>query len=233
MGRRPGRGAPSPVSSGRRYTHLFFRGRRVTEQGFVTKLRSNGLIVIVPRYGIESVVMLGRRRATATPAEASGGSMMDVAAEKDVGEEEEGREGAAGSPRRAIVADGDDAVELNTEEQVLTVRGAAPDGGDVQLRVFDEVRVGIEVEARGAMGVEERLHVELLEVIPRGASRAGAARTAAAARPGRKGEEEEKEVLGRPAAKKQRVAEPMEVEAAPETSGRTPAKRRKRGGRRA
>ncbi|KNC77921.1 exosome complex exonuclease RRP44 [Sphaeroforma arctica JP610] len=38
------------------YTHLFFKNRVVVEDGYIIRVKDNALIVIVPKYGFESVV---------------------------------------------------------------------------------------------------------------------------------------------------------------------------------
>lgn len=38
------------------YTHLFFRGKTVNEAAYVIKLMPNGLVALIPQYGIEGVV---------------------------------------------------------------------------------------------------------------------------------------------------------------------------------
>ena len=43
------------------HTHLFFRGRCVVDRGYVLRLKANGCVVLVPRFGLESMVLLGKR----------------------------------------------------------------------------------------------------------------------------------------------------------------------------
>ena len=43
------------------HTHLYFRTRCVVEVGLVIRLKANGAVVLVPRFGLESTVLLGRR----------------------------------------------------------------------------------------------------------------------------------------------------------------------------
>ena len=38
------------------YTNLFFRGKTIQEDGYVTRVLKNGFSVLVPRYGIEGFV---------------------------------------------------------------------------------------------------------------------------------------------------------------------------------
>jgi hypothetical protein len=40
------------------YTLLFFRGKRVEEDALVISVRSNGIRVLIPRYGIEGAIRL-------------------------------------------------------------------------------------------------------------------------------------------------------------------------------
>jgi exosome complex exonuclease DIS3/RRP44 len=47
-------------ASGALHTNRFFKGRVMTETALVMRLRSNGVVVLVPRFGLESVVVLGR-----------------------------------------------------------------------------------------------------------------------------------------------------------------------------
>lgn len=38
------------------YTHLFFKDKNVTEDAYVSKVLKNGICVLVPKYGIETIV---------------------------------------------------------------------------------------------------------------------------------------------------------------------------------
>ena len=38
------------------YTHLFFKGKVLTEEAYVIRVLVNGLVVLVPKYGVEGVV---------------------------------------------------------------------------------------------------------------------------------------------------------------------------------
>jgi exosome complex exonuclease DIS3/RRP44 len=38
------------------YTHLFFRGKTTTEDAYIIKLMQNGLVALIPKYGIEGVI---------------------------------------------------------------------------------------------------------------------------------------------------------------------------------
>ena len=38
------------------HTLIFFRGREAEEEAFIIKVRENGVVVLVPRYGIEGIV---------------------------------------------------------------------------------------------------------------------------------------------------------------------------------
>jgi exosome complex exonuclease DIS3/RRP44 len=49
------------------HTNVFFRDRVVVEAGIVMKLRANGVVVLVPRYGLEGTVILGTARGSAEP----------------------------------------------------------------------------------------------------------------------------------------------------------------------
>ncbi|KAK9765188.1 exosome catalytic subunit dis3 [Basidiobolus ranarum] len=49
------------------YTNLFFRGKLVQEEGYVTRVLKNGFIVLVPRYGIESIVHANPSDSKETP----------------------------------------------------------------------------------------------------------------------------------------------------------------------
>jgi exosome complex exonuclease DIS3/RRP44 len=40
------------------HTLLYFRGRDVDEDAYIIKVRENGVVVLVPRYGIEGVVFV-------------------------------------------------------------------------------------------------------------------------------------------------------------------------------
>jgi exosome complex exonuclease DIS3/RRP44 len=38
------------------YTHLFFKGKLLTEEAYVIRVLVNGLVVLVPKYGVEGIV---------------------------------------------------------------------------------------------------------------------------------------------------------------------------------
>ena len=40
------------------HTLVFFRGRTVEEDAYIIKVRDNGVVVLVPRYGIEGIVFV-------------------------------------------------------------------------------------------------------------------------------------------------------------------------------
>lgn len=44
------------------HTHLFFKGKVIVESGLVMKVRKNGAIVFIPRFGIEGIVYVAGRK---------------------------------------------------------------------------------------------------------------------------------------------------------------------------
>ena len=55
-------------SSGSLHTNIFFKSRAVVETGLVLKLRANGAVILVPRFALEKLVLLGRDAAGAPRA---------------------------------------------------------------------------------------------------------------------------------------------------------------------
>ena len=45
------------------HTLIYFRGKEVREAAYVIKVRENGVVVLVPRYGIEGIVYVCERGA--------------------------------------------------------------------------------------------------------------------------------------------------------------------------
>lgn len=43
------------------HTLIFFRGKEVVEDAYIIKVRDNGVVVIVPRYGIEGIIFLSQK----------------------------------------------------------------------------------------------------------------------------------------------------------------------------
>ena len=43
------------------HTLIFFRGREAREEAHIIKVRENGVVVLVPRYGIEGIVYVAER----------------------------------------------------------------------------------------------------------------------------------------------------------------------------
>jgi exosome complex exonuclease DIS3/RRP44 len=40
------------------FTTIFFKGKTLTEEAYVTKVKANGFLVIVPKYGIEGIISI-------------------------------------------------------------------------------------------------------------------------------------------------------------------------------
>ena len=49
------------------YTNLFFRGKVIQEDGYVTRVLKNGFSVLVPKYGIEGFVHASATESAASP----------------------------------------------------------------------------------------------------------------------------------------------------------------------
>jgi exosome complex exonuclease DIS3/RRP44 len=101
------------------HTNIFFKARVVVETALVMRLRSNGAVLLVPRFALERSVLLG------------GGGWGA------------GKGGAAGKaaapppPPRTLLYD--------AEQQTLA---DAADPERLRLRIFDEVKVALFVEER-------------------------------------------------------------------------------------
>lgn len=48
------------------YTNLFFKGKLITEEGYVIRVLKNGFSVLIPKYGIEGLVHAGIGAAAGT-----------------------------------------------------------------------------------------------------------------------------------------------------------------------
>ena len=106
------------------HTHVFFRNRSVVTDARVIRVRTNGLIVFVPKFGIEGPVFFEDDNGGAAGAGAGGGV--------------KGGEGAGAGGKG-----GAGAGVLDSEGTSVTV-------GGVKWTVFDPMRVKIEVEALAA-----------------------------------------------------------------------------------
>ena len=110
-------------ASGSLHTNIFFKDRIVMERGLVMRLKANGAVVLVPRFGLEAVIVLGR-----------GDGATQIRSTVITGR---GTATAHTAPAaRSLVYD--------ESSQVLT-DAANP---ALRLRVFDEVTVAICVEER-------------------------------------------------------------------------------------
>ncbi|KAL6756016.1 hypothetical protein V8C86DRAFT_129914 [Haematococcus lacustris] len=101
------------------HTLLFFNGRTVLADARVTKVKSNGLVVFVPKFGIEGPLYLTAR--SATDANNSAGAVAAAA-----------RSGKAAVEPEYV---------LDDEKQTVTARD-----GSMQFRVFDPCAVRISVQ---------------------------------------------------------------------------------------
>ncbi|KAL4428262.1 hypothetical protein ABPG75_002351 [Micractinium tetrahymenae] len=124
------------------HTLIFFRSRHVVADARVTKVRANGLIVFVPKYGIEGPVYLEDSAAAA--AAASGGAG--------------GSGGGAGGRKKGAAAAAADSNFVYDEEK-QTVRSK---DGSTHYTVFDKCAVRITVEE--AQGNRRQL---VLRLVPR------------------------------------------------------------------
>jgi exoribonuclease R len=118
-------------ASGSLHTNLFFRRRVVVEAALVLRVRANGVALLVPRFGLEGVVLLGRAAVAST---GNDGKLPLLKAAL-----------GAGKPPRAGAAD---AERVLTNDEAAQTLADASDPGRLQLRVFDEVRVALVVEER-------------------------------------------------------------------------------------
>jgi exosome complex exonuclease DIS3/RRP44 len=100
------------------HTNIFFRARVVVETALVMRLRSNGAVLLVPRFALERSVLLG--------GGGWGGAGRGGAAD-----------GGGGAAPRALLYD--------AEQQTLA---DAADPLRLRLRIFDEVKVALFVEER-------------------------------------------------------------------------------------
>lgn len=123
------------------HTLIFFRSRQVVADARVTKVRANGLIVFVPKYGIEGPVYLEDSAAAAA---------ADGAGSSDGG-------GAGGRRKGGAAATADSNFVYDEEKQ--TVRSK---DGSTHYTVFDKCAVRITVEE--AQGNRRQL---VLRLVPR------------------------------------------------------------------
>ena len=136
------------------HTNLFFKGRVVVEQGLVMRLKANGAVVLIPRFGLEGVLVLG-----VEPSPAGGGSS--------------GGSGSGRAPRLRLTtgARSANAFEAWAEGTATATRVLAFDNGAQELhdaadpalglRIFDEVRVAVFVTEAGR-GMKE-LQLRLID----------------------------------------------------------------------
>lgn len=38
------------------YTHLYFRGKTIEEEAYIIKIMANGIVALIPKYGIEGLI---------------------------------------------------------------------------------------------------------------------------------------------------------------------------------
>lgn len=109
------------------HTLIFFRGREVIADARVTKVKANGLVVFVPRYGIEGAVFL-------TPKEdgKGGGSKGGGGSGGGTGGSGAGGSGSGGQQQQFVL-----------DEERQTVASA---DGSVRFSIFDKCAVRIAVE---------------------------------------------------------------------------------------
>lgn len=110
------------------YTLIYFSNNACDERAQVMKLRGNGLVVLVPRFGLEGTIQLERR----------------------VKDADDGEGGAAKAKAKSMI-------EFDAEKQTL-VHKMHP---GVVLRVFDDVKVHIEVKT--SYGERKELVMTMIE----------------------------------------------------------------------
>jgi exoribonuclease R len=135
-------------ASGSLHTNLFFKQRVVVESGLVMRVRANGVALLVPRFGLECVVILGRAAGEQRAAGGGGGGGLGLL--------KPGFTGVDGAARRETRV-------LAYDEERQTLRDATPDaeggaagggGAERVLTIFDEVRVALCVEERASFRKE-------------------------------------------------------------------------------
>jgi exosome complex exonuclease DIS3/RRP44 len=130
------------------HTLIFFAGRRVVADARVTRVRANGLVVFVPKYGIEGPVFFDAAERAAKEAAGVGGGAVEAAAGAGAG-------AAAGAAADAAAAAQAGAWVYDEEAQSVrsTCRSAS-------YALFDAAAVRISV-AEGA-GRRRALRLELV-----------------------------------------------------------------------
>ncbi|KAI8868688.1 exosome complex exonuclease RRP44-like protein [Ramicandelaber brevisporus] len=142
------------------FTNLFFRGKTIEEEAYVTRVLKNGFSVLIPRYGVEGFVYGSPASSSSTSSKSNGDASNKTA--------------SAGSKRKSNAKNGgstadddndDDetqVLQFNAEENALEY----PQGG-ISLRMFDRVMVQITVDVNlrggGEGGLHQKLAVSLIE----------------------------------------------------------------------
>ncbi len=129
------------------HTLIFFAGRRVVADARVTRVRANGLVVFVPKYGIEGPVFFDAAERAAKEAAGVGGAGAAAGAAAEGGSGAGAAAEVAAAPAGAWVYD----------EEAQSVRSAC---GSASYALFDAAAVRISV-AEGA-GRRRALRLELV-----------------------------------------------------------------------
>lgn len=112
------------------HTNLFFKGRVVVESGVVMRIRANGVVVLIPRFGLESVIIVGRPADTSGPGQHTSSS---------------------GPPQRIL--------HFKPETQELTGSAIPPETAEPNVSIFQEVKVCLYVVTTSRGRKELRVHL--------------------------------------------------------------------------
>jgi exosome complex exonuclease DIS3/RRP44 len=112
------------------HTHIFFRKRAVIETALVMRLRANGVVLLVPRFGLEGSVNLTRAEPDGAAGAAGGAAGRG-------GKRDKGKAAEVAAPR-----------VLRFDEAVQELADVTDSTGRLRLRIFDEVKVCLTVEEK-------------------------------------------------------------------------------------
>eukprot|EP01138_Halocafeteria_seosinensis_P004979 gb/GECG01005091.1/.p1 GENE.gb/GECG01005091.1/~~gb/GECG01005091.1/.p1 ORF type:complete len:390 (+),score=60.88 gb/GECG01005091.1/:1-1170(+) len=146
------------------HTHIYFRNKIVLEEAVVMKLRANGVVVLVPRFGIEGMVFLIPRSTEKTEPVPTEYNPREFVADKTTsanGDDED-----VSCPVRHLhcyALSSEDELGFDSESQTLTSESKEGTLGDrLRLQVFDRVRVAIMIETVAIGGDAARTRPQLV-----------------------------------------------------------------------
>ena len=151
------------------HTHIYFRNRVVIEEAVIMKLRANGVVVLVPRFGIEGMVFLAPRTSEKTESVPQFYDSQELLLKDANGASSEKDDREIDSQHlcpvrylHSYAVTDEKELEFDSEPQTIKTEKLGTLNDKLSLQVFDKVRVAILVETVAIGGDAARTRPQLV-----------------------------------------------------------------------